>query len=846
MRRGHRPLLATALALAGAAAVLPGAASGASAAPAPDYAITVDPRRAGPEISDSMYGIFLEDINFAADGGLYAELVRNRSFEFGPQDHASYTPMTAWSQVARGGATGTATVVNDAERLNETNRQYLRLDLRDGGAGAGSGVRNAGFFTGVEITAGDSYDFSVWARTDQAPGTELTVALDTGNGTPLAEDLALDVRGDTWSRYTGTLTATASAADGGLTVTAAGGGTVRLDMVSLFPQDTFLGRENGLRADLAERIAELEPGFLRFPGGCLVNTGSHEAYAAPDWPRERSYQWKETVGPVEERAVNHNFWGYNQSYGLGYYEYFQFAEDVGAMPLPVVPAMVTGCGENRATDDPELLARHVQDTLDLIEFANGPADSPWGAVRAEMGHPEPFGLTHLAVGNEENLPEEYFENFRVFRAAIGAEHPEITVVGNSGPSAGGPTFERLWELNREADVAMVDEHYYMNPNWFLANNERYDSYDREGPDVFLGEYASRDNRFANALAEAAFMTGLERNADVVRLASYAPLLAHTQGTQWRPDLIWFDNDASWGSASYEVQRLFATNTGDRVVPSRATPTPGTDDDLSGAVGLATWATSAAYDDVAVTSAEGGTLLTDDFSNGADQWTPTTGAGTWAVQDGALVQADTTSTDNMLVAGDPAWTDYDLDVTATKRAGAEGFLIGFGVQDSGTYYWWNLGGWGNTRSAVEQAVGGAKAEIVGDATTIETGRAYDIHIEVRGREVTLFLDGEEWGGFTEPTPEPFRQVVTRDAETGELIIKVVNAQDEAAVTAVDLGRGTRVGRTAHVTTLTGDPDAVNDETDQPIAPVETTFRGVDNRFTYTFPPHSVTFLRVPPR
>ncbi|GAB2892904.1 hypothetical protein GCM10022245_30200 [Streptomyces mayteni] len=258
------------------------------------------------------------------------------------------------------------------------------------------------------------------------------------------------------------------------------------------------------------------------------------------------------------------------------------------------------------------------------------------------------------------------------------------------------------------------------------------------------------------------MTGLERNADVVRLASYAPLLAHTQGTQWRPDLIWFDNDASWGSASYEVQRLFATNTGDRVVPSRATPTPGTDDDLSGAVGLATWATSAAYDDVTVTSADGETLLTDDFSNGADQWTPTTGAGSWAVQDGALVQADTTSTDNMLVAGDPGWTDYDLDVTATKRAGAEGFLIGFGVQDTGTYYWWNLGGWGNTRSAVEQAVGGAKAEIVGDATTIETGRAYDIHIEVRGRDVTLFLDGEEWGGFTEPTPEPFRQVVTRDA------------------------------------------------------------------------------------
>ncbi|MDT0320566.1 alpha-L-arabinofuranosidase C-terminal domain-containing protein [Streptomyces millisiae] len=847
--RGPRTLPATALILATAATLAAGAlpGAGASAAPAPDYTITVDPRRAGPEISDTMYGVFLEDINFAADGGLYAELVRNRSFEFGPRDHASYTPLTAWSEVARGDATGSATVVDDAARLNETNRQYLRLDLAGGTEpGAGYGVRNAGFFTGMEITEGDSYDFSVWARTDQPQGTELTVTLDTAAGTPLAAELTRAVRGDTWTKYTGTLTATASAPDGGLTVTAAGGGTVRLDMVSLFPQDTFRGRENGLRRDLAERIAALEPGFLRFPGGCLVNTGSHEAYQAPNWPRERSYQWKETVGPVEERAVNHNFWGYNQSYGLGYFEYFQFAEDVGAMPLPVVPALVTGCGENRATDDPELLARHIQDTLDLVEFANGPADSPWGSVRAEMGHPEPFGLTHLAVGNEENLPEEYFENFLAFRAAIEAEYPEITVIGNSGPSAGGTTFDRLWDLNREADVAMVDEHYYMAPNWFLSNNERYDSYDRAGPDVFLGEYASRDNRFANALAEAAYMTGLERNADVVRLASYAPLLAHTQGTQWRPDLIWFDNDASWGSASYEVQRLFATNTGDRVVPSRATTTPGLGGDVDGAVGLATWATSAAYDDVTVTSADGETLLTDDFSGGLDQWSPSTGAGTWSLADGALVQADTTSTDNMLVAGDRDWVNYDLEVTATKRSGSEGFLIGFGVQGTGDYYWWNLGGWGNTRSAVEQAVGGAKSELVSDGTTIETGRAYDIRVQVRGREVTLFLDGEEWGSFTEPTPEPFRQVVTRDAETGELIIKVVNAQAEEAVTAIDLGRRANVGRTAHVTTLTGDPEAVNGETERPIAPRESTFRGVDHRFTYTFPPHSVTFLRVPTR
>jgi hypothetical protein len=486
MRQRTRRLLPAGTALTAAAALLtglpPGAATGAAATtPLPGYTITVDTAGTGPGISDTMYGVFLEDINFAADGGLYAELVRNRSFEFGPADHASYTPLTAWTPVSRGGATGSATVVNDEERLNETNRQYLRLTPGgDGtGDGAGYGVRNAGFFTGMEITAGDAYDFSVWARTDRPDGTELTVSLDTAVGTPLAADLTVAVAGDTWTKYTGTLTATTSAADGALTVTAAGGGTVRLDMVSLFPQDTFRGRDNGLRRDLAERIEALNPGFLRFPGGCLVNTGTHEAYEGPDWPRERSYQWKETVGPVEERAVNHNFWGYNQSYGLGYYEYFQFAEDIGAMPLPVVPALVTGCGENQATDDPELLARHIQDTLDLIEFANGPADSPWGAVRAGMGHPEPFGLTHLAVGNEENLPDAFFERFLRFRDAIERAHPEITVIGNSGPSANGPTFDRHWELSRQHGVAMVDEHYYQTPAWFLDHNDRYDSYDRQ-------------------------------------------------------------------------------------------------------------------------------------------------------------------------------------------------------------------------------------------------------------------------------------------------------------------------------------------------------------------------------
>ncbi|CAL9394991.1 Extracellular exo-alpha-L-arabinofuranosidase [Streptomyces sp. enrichment culture] len=820
--RGRVGLTATALLMAAALVPAP-----AHAEDVTDYTITVDPSARGAKIDDTMYGVFFEDINRAADGGLYAELVQNRSFEYSTADNGSYTPLTSWT------AAGTAHVVNDSGRLNARNRNYLAL-------GAGSSVTNAGYNTGIRVEQGKRYDFSVWARAES--GSTLTVSLKDAAGS-LATARQVAVEGG-WAKYRATFTATRTSNRGRLAVAATD--AAALDMVSLFPRETYKNQPNGLRKDLAEKIAALEPGFVRFPGGCLVNTGSMEDYSeASGWQRKRSYQWKDTIGPVEERATNANFWGYNQSYGLGYYEYFRFSEDIGAMPLPVVPALVTGCGQNQATDDDALLKRHIQDTLDLIEFANGPATSEWGRVRARMGHPEPFRLTHIGVGNEENLPREFFARFEKFRAAIKAKYPDITVISNSGPDDAGTTFDTAWQLNREGKVDMVDEHYYNSPNWFLQNNDRYDSYDREGPRVFLGEYASQGNAWKNGLAEAAFMTGLERNADVVKLASYAPLLANEDYVQWRPDMIWFNNRASWNSADYEVQKLFMTNVGDRVVPSTATTTPDVSGPITGAVGLSTWATSAAYDDVKVTSADGATLLSDDFSEGAARWRHS-GAGSWSVQDGQYVQTDTAAENTLVTAGDPAWKDYDLHVKATKKSGKEGFLVAFGVKDTGNYYWWNLGGWNNTQSAVEQAVDGGKSTLLTKAGSIETGRAYDIDIKVRGRQVTLFLDGQEWGSFRDDKPaEPFRQVVTHDARTGDLIVKVVNAQSAEARTAVDLG-GAKVASTARVTTLAADQDAVNTETDTPVTPVTSTLRGVAPKFTYTFPAHSVTFLRIKQR
>lgn len=700
--------------------------------------------------------------------------------------------------------------------------------------------RTPAYNTGVRVEEGKKYDFSVWARAESR--TALTVTLQDADGT-LAKARQVVVKGG-WAKYRATFTATRTSSDGRLTVASAG--AAALDEVSLFPRDTYKGHRNGLRKDLAEKIAALKPGFVRFPGGCLVNTGSMQDYSeASNWERKRSYQWKDTIGPVETRATNSNFWGYNQSYGLGYYEYFQFSEDIGAMPLPVVPALVTGCGQNRATDDEALLQRHIQDTLDLIEFANGPVTSEWGKKRARMGHPKPFHLTHLGVGNEENLPNEFFARFQKFRAAIEAKYPDIKVISNSGPDDTGTTFDTAWKLNREGRVDMVDEHYYNSPQWFLQNNDRYDSYDRGGPKVFLGEYASQGNAFKNALSEAAFMTGLERNADIVKLASYAPLLANEDYVQWSPDMIWFNNHASWNSANYETQKLFMNNVGDRVVPSTATGTPALTGPISGAVGLSTWATTAAYDDVKVTAADGTSLLTDDFSGDASKWTHT-GKGSWSIQDGQYVQTDVAAENTMVSAGDTAWHDYDVKVKATKKAGKEGFLVAFGVKDTGNFYWWNLGGWNNTTSAVEQAVDGGKSSLMSKPGTIETGRAYDLEVKVRGRQVTLLLDGQEWGSFTDDKPaEPFRQVVTRDAKTGDLIVKVVNAQPVAARTAIDLG-GAKVRAKARVTTLAAAPDAVNTETATPVAPVTSTFRGVAEEFSYTFPANSVTFLRIKKR
>lgn len=514
-------------------------------------------------VSPMLYGIFYEDINYAADGGLYAELVQNRSFEYYPLNDArnppsaQMQPLFAWQPVERGGMKAkVATAI--LEPLNIRNPTYAVLTLT--GSGGEAGVANLGYEDGIPVRGGATYDVSLYGRRTRGSAAPLRVALEAPDGAVVGS-AELAPPGADWTKREAVLTVLRTEPRARLTVTTMAEGTLMLDMISLFPRDTFRGRRNGLRRDLAEAIAELRPKVFRFPGGCIVHgTGLGNAY-----------RWKDTVGDVAERRPNFNRWGYHQSYGLGYFEYFQFCEDIGAAPLPILPCGVS-CGFNKpfqVADGPELES-WIQDAIDLVEFANGPADSRWGAVRAAMGHPAPFGLKYVGLGNEEHDTTSFRQVFPRFVAALRRHHPGIQIVGTSGLGAGVP----LYDLMQQTGVDLADEHYYQAPEWFIANRGRFDAAARTSPRIFVGEYASRGNTQYNAVAEAVYLAGIERNSDQVLMTAYAPLLARYGFVQWpRANLIWFDQDKVVKTPSYHVQQLFSTYLGDRYLANEVTFAP---------------------------------------------------------------------------------------------------------------------------------------------------------------------------------------------------------------------------------------------------------------------------------
>ena len=519
------------------------------------------------KISDMLVGVFFEDINYAADGGLYAELVQNRDFEYALSDKEGrdkeWNSTTAWSV---SGGKGTM-ILDSVNPIHANNKHFAVLK-------SGTAIVNSGY-DGIPVKAGESYDFSIFAKAIEGTASNIKVRLIGANGEVYGET---SVKGITslWKKLNAVIKVTKTVADARLEVTPQTQGTVAVDMISLFPQKTYKGRKNGLRADLAQTVADLNPKFMRFPGGCVAHGDG----------LGNIYRWKNSVGPLEARVPQRNLWGYHQTAGLGYFEYFQFCEDMGAAPLPVVAAGVPcqnsaidphiGLGGQQCGVPMEEMGQYVQDILDLVEYANGAVTTRWGKVRAEAGHPKPFNLKYIGIGNEDLITDLFEERYTMILKAMKEKYPEIVVIGTVGPSAEGTDYEEGWALANKLNIPMVDEHYYQPVSWFIHNQDYYDSYDRSKSKVYLGEYAAflpgRPNNIETALAEALYLTALERNGDVVSMTSYAPMLAKENHTQWNPDLIYFNNTEVKPTVGYYTQQLYGQNAGDVYLPTEVSLT----------------------------------------------------------------------------------------------------------------------------------------------------------------------------------------------------------------------------------------------------------------------------------
>jgi alpha-L-arabinofuranosidase len=812
------------------------------------YTLTINSSNKGVDIGSMMYGLFFEDINFAADGGIYAELIKNRSFE--------YTEVLANKGALHGYRNIGESIleIQNTSPLNKNNPNYLKIT---NSSNEEAGIMNSGFLEGISYTGKEEYRFSVYLRTNDYKGNIKVNLLDKTKKVIGSGEINNIM--NEWGKYTINIVAENDATNGSLSLVLDNNGSVDVDMVSLFPVNTYKNRENGLRPDLVKMLEELNPSFIRFPGGCIVEGD----------PLTSAYRWKDTIGDVAERKQNTNLWigtkehPYYQSYGLGFYEYFLLCEDLGAEPVPVVNAGLScqarsGSKLGVAASDEEL-QEYIQDALDLIEFCNGDVSTTWGSVRVSMGHPEPFNLEYLGVGNE-NWESIYFIRYTKFVTAIREVYPEIKLITSSGPASDGGLFNFAWNTmsfhkNDEYKYAdLMDEHYYNSADWFLSNTKRYDSYERNYVDVFLGEYAAKSTSLYAAVAEAAFMTGLERNADVVKMASYAPLFGNLLSRQWNPDMIYFNNSTAFGSINYYVQKMFANNVGDYTIESELDGTKGTLSSISGKIGLGTWLTSALFDDVKVVDNETGNVLYESNFKNLDDW-KTVSKGNWGLHDdsgnsvygqtNATYPADGAIMGSATYSGDVNWTNYTYTLKAKKVAGAEGFLIPFGVKDGENFYHWNIGGWGNTMSCVEQAIGGSKS-VVSDSKNIpvKTDEWYDIKIEVKADMINCYLNNSLVHSIEVEQSYPIYETVSIDEETGEMIIKVVNS-GEASDVIINTQNATNVGSTGILELIAGDKSSMENTVVKPenVVPV-TSIIEVSENFTYKAPSYSVSIIRIP--
>ncbi|MCC8160076.1 MAG: carbohydrate binding domain-containing protein [Oscillospiraceae bacterium] len=756
---------------------------------------------------DDFYGIFFEDINHAADGGLYGEMIRNRAFEFSPIDNPSYQALTAWKKIEQGGASVSASVSNK-NPFSLKNPNYLVLEITNTGERAG--IKNLGYSGGIAVSEGKDYNFSCYAKSEKP--CSVIISIDDAYGRPIVSE-EMNITSAEWTRYSLTLTPPVTDSSAVLAITARESCKFCIDFVSLFPADTYKSRKNGMRADIAQMLADLTPKFMRFPGGCLIHDGTLNAD-----DRNSMYRWKNTIGDITERPSRRNNWRYNQSLGLGYYEYFLFCKDIGAKPLPVLPAGYNPHMEQAAPLDE--LREWIDDALDLIEFANGSADTKWGKIRADLGHSEPFNLEYLAIGNEE-VGQGFWDRYDLFHKEIKEKYPEIKIINSAGPFPAGGEFERGWSNARKNGSDIVDEHYYTSPEWLLANHHRYDNYPSDGPKVFLGEYASWGNTYYNALIEAAYMTSLENNAQRVALACYAPLLANVDYVDWQPDMIWFDNHRVYGSANYYVQKMFMNNTGNLLLEATHT---GLEDSvtlgspiISGGVEIAADLCCADFYDISITDIANGTVKAfDAFSLSAEE-----------------------SKSLCAIAS----KHYKIEFTARRRSGDKCFRLLFGKSDEQNFIQWFIGGWQNQDTEINAQVNGRGSCLSHNIFSIMTGREYRLCLEVNGREITAYINGETANTAVDKQPVTEELYYTASRDESNIYIKAVNVRDAEVSSQICVEDVKEIN--AEIIELSGNGlDDMNDF-DNPtrVAPKTKAFNCGENTFEYTFPPQSVTVFVI---
>ena len=778
------------------------------------------------DVSPTLYGIFYEEINHAGDGGLYAELIRNRSFE----DDTS-TPVN-WS------AENSATMsLVTTDLLNDAQEQALSVTF----AGSDSRIVNEGFW-GMKIEEGKTYKLSFWTKAPDTYTGTLRASLRDSDGTECGYVTIAGPFSNTWTKYTAEIVPTTSADGGNFSLQGSEEGTLLLDMVSLFPP-TFKGHENGLRIDLAEKLEAMHPAFIRFPGGCYVEG----EYTEADGKTNR-FEWKKTIGPIEERAghLNKN-WGYRVSDGMGFHEFLQLCEDLNAEALFVVNI---GLGhywyENYQNID-----EYVQEALDALEYANGDVSTTYGAMRAANGHPDPFNLTLIEVGNENynyysdnnnDQSDHYAERYYQFYQAIHTAYPDVKIIGNvQAWSTDTPSWRNAYPVD------LVDEHYYRTPAWFLANYHKYDSYSRSNYKIYPGEYAVTEDygTYGNlnaAIGEAVFMQGMENNADLVRMSSYAPIFVNENDQKWKPDMIRFNSSMSYATPSYYVQKLFASNVGDETLAWTET-----NNNLSaiqgGRFGLGSWNTAVSYADISVTDANDATLING--GGAASDWTA--GTGTWTLNNGTVTQSNTSTAGATYINNTTTYADtYTYTLKATKTGGSEGFLIIFDYVDANNYTWWNLGGWGNTQHAVEQCVNGTKTTMASAAGSLTTNQEYTVQIVRNGTDVKCYLDGTLVHEFTYTSSDAQALYASSTISNSNNVafIKLVNPNDVEVPAVISFSNGTALSATAEVLTSTAGTDENTTTDPENVVPQTVSVTvGADGTVAYNVPAFSVNILKV---